>query len=324
MLTRMSPLAQAGPQHLLITLLGTYFLGQRGPIPSAFLVKLLQEFGISEVGARNGVSRLAKRGLLELCDERRGRQTYYRLSQEAHEHHPERLSEIVTFGQTPILWDGTWNVVMFSVAERDRSVRHLIRQQLAGQRYGMLFDGVWVRPGLAAEHVKIALRSVGVHRAVVLNGASVEAVFGDADPVTAFPLDDLRARYESFIEHIDELTTRMRSGSISPAEALVRRSEVMDSWRYFPDNDPLLPAEILPPDWPLERARESFQIAYDGLAELADHRLRALLSDYDSAFAANVRSVTAAELESMNIPPRRMGPLTGSPQTPDPEGPDDE
>jgi phenylacetic acid degradation operon negative regulatory protein len=62
------PRMQAGgsPQHLLLTLLGDYWYGQRAALPSAALVSLLGEFGITEVSARAALSRLARRGLLEL------------------------------------------------------------------------------------------------------------------------------------------------------------------------------------------------------------------------------------------------------------------
>ena len=53
------PRSQAGgqPQHLLVTLLGDYWFGQREQLPSAGLVDLLAEFGISAAGARAALGR---------------------------------------------------------------------------------------------------------------------------------------------------------------------------------------------------------------------------------------------------------------------------
>ena len=58
------PRSQVGsqPQHLLITLLGDYWFLRSEHIPSAALVELLGEFGISAVGSRAALSRLARRG----------------------------------------------------------------------------------------------------------------------------------------------------------------------------------------------------------------------------------------------------------------------
>lgn len=304
-------LTHAGSQHLLITLLGTYFYGQTKPIPSAFLVRLLQEFGVTEVGARNGLSRVAKRGLLELS--KPGRQTYYRLSEDAHAHHAERLSEIVNFGVLTEPWDGTWSIVMFSVAEKDRADRHLARQRLTGLRFAMLFDGVWVRPGALPAATVAALKSLEVQKATIFTGAEVAESLGPGDPVDAFPLHELREQYGAFVEELRPFQERMDAGDVGSAEALLRRTEVMHNWRFFPDNDPLLPPAILPDGWPLLAAREAFLSIYDGLAELADLRLRGLLADYDPELAEEVRSLTSSELRQMNIPAKRMGPLTGMP-----------
>ncbi|UOY03196.1 PaaX family transcriptional regulator [Blastococcus sp. PRF04-17] len=314
--------SHAGSQHLLVTLLGTYFYGQQKPIPSAFLVRLLGEFGVTEVGARNGLSRVTKRGLLEVS--RPGRSTYYRLSDEAHAHHAERLSEILTFGLDQETWDGTWTVAMFSVAERDRAQRHLARHRLGTMRFAMFYDGVWIRPGSVAEQTVIALKDLDLQKATVLSGASVDGVHGPGDPVQAFALDELELRYRTFVDSLAVLQSRIEAGEIGAAEALLQRTTVMHQWRYFPDNDPLLPSELLPETWPLTDAHAAFVSVYDGLGELADLRLRHLLADYAPELAADVRSLTSDEVRAMNIPPRRLGSLTGMDLADSPLDPDDE
>ena len=134
----------SNPQHILVTLLGTHFFGQQQPIPSGFLVDLLDEFGVSEIGARNALSRVTRRGLLEFS--RSGRTTFYQLSAEAHRNHSTRLVEILRGADAPA-WDGTWTVVLFSISEEQRALRHVVRTRLTRLRFGMLYDGVWVRPG---------------------------------------------------------------------------------------------------------------------------------------------------------------------------------
>ncbi|WP_052056504.1 PaaX family transcriptional regulator [Rhodococcoides fascians] len=307
----MSSPPQPSSQNLLITLLGTYFYGQRAPIPSAFLVRLLQEFDVTEVGARNGLSRVAKRGLLEVS--KPGRNTFYRLSDDAHDHHAERLSEIVNFGDTEPEWDGTWTMVLFSVAEKDRAQRHLVRHRLASMRFAMLYDGVWVKPGALPEHAAAALKILELQKATVLTHADVAGVFGSGDPVHAFSTEKLREHYEEFVADFAPLKQRMEAGEIGAADALLQRTSVMDRWRYFPDHDPALPKGIRPEPWPLEQARKMFISIYDGLAELADMRLRSLLTEFAPDLADDVRSPTSAQIAGMNIPAKGMGPLTGMP-----------
>jgi phenylacetic acid degradation operon negative regulatory protein len=108
----------ANPQHVLVTLLGTYFFGQQQPIPSSFVVELLGELDVTPVGARNALSRVTRRGLLEVS--RAGRNTYYQLSAQAHQNHAARLAEILTHGAGTRHWNGTWTIALFSVPEDQR------------------------------------------------------------------------------------------------------------------------------------------------------------------------------------------------------------
>src|SRR4051812_22132248 len=73
------PRRQAGssPQGLAVTLLADYTLRNRAPLPSAAIVALLAESGVSHPGARAAISRLARRGVIE--GSRQGRHSSYRL-----------------------------------------------------------------------------------------------------------------------------------------------------------------------------------------------------------------------------------------------------
>ncbi len=60
-----SPSAAAQrPPRLLLTLLGDYWWQRTEPLPSAAIVALLAEFGVSDSAARAALSRLTRNGLL--------------------------------------------------------------------------------------------------------------------------------------------------------------------------------------------------------------------------------------------------------------------
>ena len=117
------PRTQAGsqPQHLLLTLLGDYFLDSSEYIPSASLVSLLEEFGITSAGSRAALSRLSRRGLL--ASSKTGRNTYYRLTPRAAEFLQEGAQHILSFGAAERPWSGSWTIVAFSVPEEQRQPR---------------------------------------------------------------------------------------------------------------------------------------------------------------------------------------------------------
>ena len=60
------------PPRLLLTLLGDYWWRRTEPLPSAALVALLAEFGVSDSAARAALSRLTRNGLLITSKSGRG------------------------------------------------------------------------------------------------------------------------------------------------------------------------------------------------------------------------------------------------------------
>lgn len=281
---------QAGgsPQHLLVTLLGDYWYGRAEPLPSAALVDLLAEFGVSGVSARAALSRLARRGLLVLSKE--GRRTSYALSQRATEMLGEGARRILSFGAAEFSWEGRWTVATFSIPEEQRDLRHALRTRLRWLGFAPLYDGVWVSPHDRTGAAASTLAELGVSTATLFRSEVGPESPPAGEPITAWDLDALRAQYQAMVEEYAPLVERRRQGLIGTAEALTARTALMDSWRNFPSLDPELPPELLPPDWPRAAARAVFIELYDGLAELAEARVRQVVSAYDPALADLVNS----------------------------------
>jgi phenylacetic acid degradation operon negative regulatory protein len=290
------PRAQSGaqPQHLIVTLLGDYWFGRTEPLPSASLVMLMSEFDISPSSARTALSRLARRGLLTVS--KVGRSTFYSTTPYAERVLQEGQERLFSFGDdSPDSWDGSWLVVVFSVPEEQRDIRHMLRTRLRWLGFGPLYDGVWVSPHQVAEAVAAVLAECGVEQATVLRTVPAElAGVPMRDPLSAWNLDELREVYEQFIERFEPLLERVRTGRVSVSEALTERTAIMDTWRTFPDLDPGLPEPMLPADWPRRRAREIFARAYDTLGPLAEFRFRQVISEHAPELAHLASHFTTA------------------------------
>jgi phenylacetic acid degradation operon negative regulatory protein len=270
------------PPRLLLTLLGDYWWRRTEPLPTAALIALLGEFGVSDSSARAALSRLTRNGLLTAS--KHGRRTYRRLSERAAGVLDEGARRIFSFGRTTRPWDGTWNVVAFSVPERDRPTRHTLRERLRWLGFAPLYDGLWVAPWDQGTEVVRQLAELGLETATVFRAATVP---GAARlPQHAWDLDDLHRHYDEFITAVGELNERIHAGAVSPVDALVARTYVMDQWRAFPTLDPELPDELLPDAWPRATARELFITTYDLLGPLAVHRVRQILTRYAPELAA--------------------------------------
>jgi len=281
----------ANPQHLLVTLLGDYWWGRREHLPSSGLVALAGEFGITSTSARAALSRLARRGLLESSKD--GRRTFYGLTPRAGQVLDEGLHRIMAFGRADRPWDGSWVVVIFSVPEDQRDMRHVLRTKLRWLGFGPLYDGVWVSPRAGRDEVAEALCDLGVASATVLESRVVRAV-GGGDPLRAWDLDALQASYDEFVAEFGPLLDRVARGDVGGAEALVARTRVMDAWRGFPALDPELPEAVLPGGWPRREAQRIFARVYDVLGPLAEVRFQEILADHAPDLARRAHHLTTA------------------------------
>lgn len=87
----------SSPQHLLVTLLGDNWLGERGYLSSAALVRRLGEFGVTETGAGAASTRLGRRSIVEPTRQG-GTGLTYRLTPEAVTALEQGARRIVSFG----------------------------------------------------------------------------------------------------------------------------------------------------------------------------------------------------------------------------------
>ena len=273
------------PPRLLLTLLGDYWWRRTEPLPSAALVALLAEFGVSDSAARAALSRLTRNQLL--VTSKSGRRTVVRLSDRAARILDDGGSQIFSFGRTSRPWDGLWSLVAFSIPEQNRAARDSLRKQLRWLGFAPLYDGLWVSPRDHAVEVITLLAQLGITTATAFRAGTVPGVSPDGMPQCAWDLDNLQARYMAFIANAGHLREHTLAGRVSPVAALVARTRVMDEWRGFPELDPDLPDELLPEAWPRATARELFTTTYDLLGPLAAHRVRQIIARYSPELAVH-------------------------------------
>jgi phenylacetic acid degradation operon negative regulatory protein len=277
------PVAQR-PPRLLLTLLGDYWWQRTEPLPSAAIVALLAEFGVSDSAARAALSRLTRNGLL--VTSRSGRRTFVRLSQRAADILDDGARRIFSFGAPTPPWDGMWSLVAFSIPENNRSARDELRKDLRWLGFAPLYDGLWVAPRDRAAEVMTRLKDLGITTATAFRASALPGRDGVCDiPARAWDLAGLQLQYESFTIFAEQLRDSIAAGTVSPMDALVARTRVMDEWRAFPGLDPDLPAELLPRAWPRSGARDLFITCYDMLGPIAVRRVRQVIARYSPELA---------------------------------------
>ena len=267
------PRRQAGnsPQGLAVTLLADYTLRTRAWLPSAAIVALLAESGVSHAGARTAISRLARRGVLE--GSRQGRRSSYRLSR-GRRRPPLGRRQLDRRLHRPRAGRGTAGG-RWSPSPCRRSAAR------SGGRCAASCGGWATRrcttgcgsprttsPRKAqAQLAQLTLGAVTVFRA---RHVELDAATG-RDPLDAWDIEAIAGQYESFLRRWSPLLPRIRAGQVGGAEAVRARTEVMDTYRRFPVLDPQLPARAAARRAGCgSRPRELFAAVYDGLAEAAE------------------------------------------------------
>jgi phenylacetic acid degradation operon negative regulatory protein len=239
-------------RSLLLTVLGEYVAPRRASTWTGTLVEALGVLGVREKAARQALLRSATDGWL--VSERLGRRVRFGLSPEIHALLDEGARRIYSFGAGRGDWDGRWLVVVASVPEEQRHLRHKLRTGLAWAGFGPLGQGVWVCPDAGREEeARRVVASLGpVVQATSFIGRHARVGDESALVARAWNLVELERRYDRFLADF---------GGARPAgdqEVFRAQTIMIHEWRRFPFLDPGLPDSLLPATWPGRRARELF------------------------------------------------------------------
>jgi phenylacetic acid degradation operon negative regulatory protein len=256
------------PQALLLTFCGAYLLGRDEMVASSSLVELLSRVGVGEHAARSTLARMTRRGLLER--HRVGKRVYFALSGHGTAVLEEGGHRIWEQEAVNRHWDGRWTLLAFSLPETRRTDRHLLRSRLTWAGFGSLQSGLWIAPRPVDVTALVADLGVANHvkafRAETLEPSDVDEMIDDA-----WDLDALSVRYRRFLARWDHPTPLADA-----ADDLARELLLETEWLLLVRDDPRLPVEHLPADWPAVRAEHvalRLRKAYDAPAHRIANKL---------------------------------------------------
>lgn len=252
MVSRRREIGGASARSLLMTILGEFVLPRGGSVWTQALVSALGLFGMADKSARQALTRTAAEEWL--AAERVGRQVRWSLTPPGQRLLSQGAQRIYSFGRDYGEWDGRWLLLLVSVPESQRDLRHRIRSQLNWAGFGSPAAGVWVSPHTShqAEGQRI-LSEAGVTGSALSFVASYGQV-GSQDLLVArsWDLGALEQRYEDFIEEFTGLDPA------TDESALRAQTRLVHEWRRFPFLDPGLPAQLLPDNWSGVKAADLF------------------------------------------------------------------
>ncbi|MEU4076905.1 PaaX family transcriptional regulator [Streptomyces venezuelae] len=280
---------QHTPRSLIVSLYGAYGRAPDGsPMPVAALIRLLAALGVDAPSVRSSVSRLKRRGLL-LPGRTAAGAAGYALSDDARRLLDDGDRRIYARTE-PKLSEG-WVLAVFSVPEAERHKRHLLRSRLGRLGFGTAAPGVWIAPARLYEETRNALERLELSPYVDLFRGDHLGYAATAEAVARWwDLPAIAGLHEEFLAVHEPVLRAWRTALAEAgptADAPERRAEdayrdyllVLDSWRRLPYADPVLPAELLPDDWPGRRSAEVFAALHELLRDRGAEFVRPFLSE---------------------------------------------
>ncbi|KQX55323.1 MULTISPECIES: PaaX family transcriptional regulator C-terminal domain-containing protein [unclassified Streptomyces] len=268
---------QHTPRSLIVSLYGAYGRAPDGaPLPVAALIRLLGVLGVDAPSVRSSVSRLKRRGLLlpgRTADGAAG----YALSEDARRLLDDGDRRIYARAE-PKLSEG-WVLAVFSVPEAERHKRHLLRSRLARLGFGTAAPGVWIAPARLYDETRNALERLELSPYVDLFRGDHLGYAPTAEAVARWwDLPAIAALHEEFLAAHEPVLRAWRSAPAGAEDAYRDYLLALDSWRRLPYADPVLPAELLPDDWPGRRSAEVFASLHELLRDRGAPYVRPFLA----------------------------------------------
>ncbi|MDT0202977.1 PaaX family transcriptional regulator C-terminal domain-containing protein [Nocardioides sp. AE5] len=150
-------------------------------------------------------------------------------------------------------WDGSWEMAIVVVAGRSGKERAALRERLTAARLAELREGVWTRPANLRRPTSYA----GDPVLSAWNARPAEALAAQAElAARLWQLDDWAHEGRRLMAELQ--STSEPAPRLAVAAHLVRHLTT----------DPLLPAELLPPDWPGAALRDAYAAYQSELRDL--------------------------------------------------------
>ncbi len=265
------PLTAPRHQYLIVTVFGLY-RDLRGAIPIAVLIRMLGDLGVEAASVRSSVSRLKKREIL-ISASLDGAAAYALAP---------HLEEVFDEGDRRIFLrhaetSQDWLLATFTVPESQRNLRHRIRMVLQRWGFGAVAPGLWIAPAGVAAAVEARLAREQLDSYVEF----FTARYCDTEGLKAkvarwWDLDGLDQQYSSFVQRHK---SQVVDPDLSPASAFAQYVPLVTEWRQLPYLDPGLPNELLPSNWPGERAESLFMQMHQRLSGPSRAHAQHLLDD---------------------------------------------
>lgn len=242
-------------QSLLLIMLGELVWRKQESVWTSSLLAGLATLGVSENGARKALYRANQNDIIQL--QKHGREARCSIGAFGRQTFLEGSERVYGFRADSPDWDGRWLVVMVTVPESQRDVRHFIKTRLRWTGMGSPTPGIWIAPRINRAAIEI-LDQLDLGKQIYSYVGKFGPLGDEAAMVkAAWDIAEIEQLYGDFMAHFQSLR--------APSERDKFRAYInlIQAWRKFPYIDPQLPRQFLPNSWIGRKAADLFRERHD-------------------------------------------------------------
>jgi phenylacetic acid degradation operon negative regulatory protein len=275
----LSTIEKAPISYFVYSALSFFGPRQGGALPGMWFVSALGEAGRDAAAVRQTLYRMEHEG--ELITRKAGRSKFYSASQYAKAEITGGTAKIFESRRTE--WDRHWTFVHL----RFRGAAHRIdRERVAAilgvEGFARLGGDVYVHPRASETSLRKSLPARTRPHVIIVRGPLLDEAAAPGF-VDLWHVDQLRERYHHALTRLGDLEKILHGRPPTDRDAFLLRFAVVFEYLGVAWDDPGLPAEVLPRDWPAENARRIAARLYrrllPGATRFAERLLKDVLHD---------------------------------------------
>jgi len=249
---------------IIITTFGDAIVPRGGAVWLGTLLEFFAGLDIAGNVVRTAMSRLTAEGWFERS--KVGRNSFYRLERKGEQTFAAATRHI--YDPPPSEWNGRFDLLLIGGIE----AREVARDALKNAGFGSPLPGVFIAPA----GLPVPVEAAGAIRLDV----SAEPEMARRLLAESWALDRTAEAYLKFKASFAPLQALLsRDAALSDADAFTARILLIHYYRRIVLRDPLLPAELLPKDWPGKEARALCGSLYRTLLPASERWLDAHATD---------------------------------------------
>jgi len=150
--------------------------------------------------------------------------------------------------ESTLHFDGKWRVACFSIPETKRSLRDKLRRELDSIGFKMILTGLWISPLDLRKELEDYAKKIGVHKNVfICETDKISTGISQEELLALWGFEDSREEIYEFIKESEDFL-KIRSRSSFETKKMIFK------YALILNNQPKVPIELFPKDWPQFRA----------------------------------------------------------------------